>query len=38
RQLPFTEQTLLGLLTLVSNRRSVHAMLNGSGAHFVHTF
>lgn len=38
RQLPLTEQTLLGLFTLASTRRSAHARLNGSGARFAHTF
>ena len=33
-----TEQTLLGLPTFVSSRRSAHALLNGSGARFVHKF
>ena len=33
----WTEQTRLGLFTLVSNRRSTHALLNASGAGFVHT-
>jgi hypothetical protein len=38
RQLPMTEQTRLGLFTLVSNRPSAHTLLNDSGARFVHTF
>jgi hypothetical protein len=38
RQLPLTEQTCLDLFTLVSCRRSTHALLNGSGARFVHKF
>jgi hypothetical protein len=37
-RLSFTEQTLLGLPTFVSSRRSAHALLNGSGARFVHKF
>jgi hypothetical protein len=38
RQFSLTEQSHLGMSTLVSNRRSAHALLNGSGARFVHTF
>ena len=35
---PSIEQTRLGLLTLVPDRRSAHALLNASGARFVHKF